>query len=158
MWVLQEQKTGFFSPVQLQCLTVLFNAMFPGNIEMKIPNAETAGAANFLDLLLARDQSVYDEIQEWRANYPGWLFALNVQSIELFKTELQFITTEQATQLIGKLEGDSLSNFSLEGIPLNQQVIFDTLRRHCIQGCFSDPRWGGNRDYIMWQAYGYQEN
>ena len=158
MWILQEQKTGFFSPSQLEQLSVLFNCLFPGNKGRKIPNAEEAGAVNFLDLLLARDQSVFDEIQKWKTNYPKWLSALNVQSYELFKCELQSLTPEQAAQLMEKLDNGTLVNFYFEGQPLDQRSIFDTLRRHCIQGCFSDQRWGGNRNNIMWQAYGYQED
>lgn len=29
------------------------------------------------------------------------------------------------------------------------------LRDHCIEGCFADPRWGGNRDGVMWRWFGY---
>ena len=158
MWILQEQKTGFFSPIQREQLSVLFKSIFPGNKEKKIPDAEEAGAVNFLDLLLARDQSVYYEIQKWKINYPQWLSALNVQSLELFKSELQSITQDQATLLIEKLEKGTLVNFNSEGQVLEQVPVFDSLRRHCIQGCFSDPRWGGNKNNIMWQAYGYQED
>jgi gluconate 2-dehydrogenase gamma chain len=33
--------------------------------------------------------------------------------------------------------------------------LFTTLRRHCIQGCFADPRWGGNKNKVMWRGIGY---
>jgi gluconate 2-dehydrogenase gamma chain len=158
MWILQEQKTGFFNQSQLLQLSVLFNCLFPGSKDRKIPNAEEAGAVNFLHLLLAREESVFDEILKWKTNYPKWLSCLNVQSLELFKSELQSLTSEQATLLMEKLEEAKLVNFNFEELPLDQKSVFDTLRRHCIQGCFSDIRWGGNTNNIMWQAYGYQED
>jgi hypothetical protein len=37
----------------------------------------------------------------------------------------------------------------------NQAQFFATLRSHCIEGCFADPRWGGNRENVIWQWYGY---
>jgi gluconate 2-dehydrogenase gamma chain len=52
----------------------------------------------------------------------------------------------------GRLTALSLKNNQIE---LNQQILFKTLLRHCLQGCFADPRWGGNKDKIMWRAFGY---
>lgn len=40
-------------------------------------------------------------------------------------------------------------------LDINQIVFFRTLLRHCLQGCFADPRWGGNKDKIIWRAMGY---
>ena len=28
------------------------------------------------------------------------------------------------------------------------------MRNHCIEGCFADPRWRGNRDAVMWRWLG----
>jgi hypothetical protein len=38
---------------------------------------------------------------------------------------------------------------------VDQRQLFALLRDHCIQGCFADPRWGGNRDAAMWRWFGY---
>jgi hypothetical protein len=40
---------------------------------------------------------------------------------------------------------------------VDQKRLFATLRGHCIEGCFSDPRWRGNRDGIVWRWIGYLE-
>ena len=46
----------------------------------------------------------------------------------------------------------TLKNDRLE---INQPMLFKTLWRHCLQGCLADPRWGGNKDKLMWRAIGY---
>ena len=52
----------------------------------------------------------------------------------------------------GRLTSLTLKNGQLE---INQPILFKTLWRHCLQGCLADPRWGGNKDKIMWRAIGY---
>ena len=37
---------------------------------------------------------------------------------------------------------------------LDQKRVFATMRNHCIEGCFADPRWRGNRDAVMWRWLG----
>ena len=36
-----------------------------------------------------------------------------------------------------------------------QKSFFLTLRGHAIEGCLADPRWGGNRDGVIWNWLGY---
>jgi hypothetical protein len=45
----------------------------------------------------------------------------------------------------------------LEGFvkEIDQKRLFATLRSHCIEGCFGDPRWGGNDGGAMWRWFGY---
>jgi hypothetical protein len=52
---------------------------------------------------------------------------------------------------------DKLSKSQLPGTPagFDQSGFFETLRNHCIEGCFADPRWGGNKDNRMWRWFGY---
>ena len=37
---------------------------------------------------------------------------------------------------------------------LDQKRLFTTMRNHCIEGCFADPRWRGNREAVMWRWLG----
>lgn len=157
MWILPEQTNGFFTDAQLEQVTVLFNALLPGDAAQQIPNAQQAGAVQFVHLLLARDATVYEEIPVWAALYAKALPALDAQAQQLFGHSLQQLTPAESTQLISLLEAKKLTNFQYDNAGIDQGFLFDTLRRHCIQGCFSDPRWGGNKDRIMWKWYGYQE-
>ncbi|MCX6316021.1 MAG: gluconate 2-dehydrogenase subunit 3 family protein [Bacteroidetes bacterium] len=157
MWILPEQTTGFLNDIQKAQLTVLYNAIMPGDAVRKVPNAAQAGAVTFTDLLLARDVSVFEDIPKWQVLYPKALQALDEQAQQLFSKSLQQLNTDEATTLIAKLETNALVNFVAGSEKIDQAVLFDTLRRHCIQGCFADNRWGANQNRVMWKWFGYQE-
>lgn len=157
MWMLPEQKEGFFNDTQKEQVIVLFNALQPGDLSRKIPNAEESGAVHYIDLLLKRDESVFEDIPKWKTLYPKVLQALEEQSVLLFSKSLKDLSADETTTLIAKLETITLVNFQASGEKLDQASVFDTLRRHCIQGCFADTRWGGNTNKMMWKWFGYQE-
>jgi gluconate 2-dehydrogenase gamma chain len=152
MWILSEQLEGFFSDQQQRRVAVLFNAIIPGDPLQGVPNAEEVGAVNFIHLLLARNASVYADIPEWQKRYVIALVELDYQSKILFQKSLENLSREEATFLIARLELGQLVGFSQS---LKQAETFDMLRRHCIQGCFCDPRWGGNTNGNMWKWFGY---
>jgi hypothetical protein len=154
MWNLPEQTTGLLTAVQKAQVKVLFNALQPGDANRHVPNAEQAGAISYIDLLLARDESVFADITKWKVLYPLALEELNKQTRILFSKNLEQLTADEATSLMQQLENNLLAGFSPS---IKQSELFDTLRRHCIQGCFCDPRWGGNTNGLMWKWYGYQE-
>ena len=154
MWILQEVQQGYFNDEQLAQITVLFNALQPGDQKRRIPNAERAGAANFLHLLLARDENTYFEIPAWKKLYTDSLPLVDAAVQKRFNKPLKQLTPEQATETIAALEANTLSEAAPE---LKQNTFFKTMLRHVVQGCFSDPRWGGNKDKVMWKWYGYQE-
>ncbi len=157
MWILPVQTTGFLDETQKAQLTVLLNAILPGDALKNVPDAAQSGAVNFIDLLLARDESVFADIPKWKALYPKALQALNEQTLQQFNKPITELSAEQATSIVAQLETGSLVNFVVNNEKLDQPSLFDTLRRHCIQGCFSDTRWGGNTNRAMWKWYGYQE-
>jgi gluconate 2-dehydrogenase gamma chain len=157
MWILPQQTNGFLDDTQKAQVSVLFNALQPGDAVRKIPNAEQAGAVNFIHLMLARDASVFEDIPKWKILYPKALQALEQQALQLFNKSLKDLLADEATALIGKLEIAALTNFQVNGEVLDQAGLFDTIRRHCIQGCFADTRWGGNTGRNMWKWFGYQE-
>lgn len=146
-------ETGFFTPVQFAQITVLFRALHPSDAARGIPGAEEAGAARFLDLLLSPDaRSGYDEVPSWRTKYPVWLAALDAASNARSGKPLAELDVVAMTEFLTALEGGKLDGVA------DQATIFKTLWRHCLQGCWSDPRWGGNRDRIMWRWLGYLED
>lgn len=155
MWTLPEQTEGFFNPDQKEQVTVLFNAIQPGDEQRKAPNAQQVGAVEYIDLLLARPISLFTEIAKWRDMYPPLLQALDQQALEQFKKNLQHLLPLECATLLAQLEQGKVTNFQYKNT--EQGALFDILRRHCIQGCFCDPRWGGNKGKIMWSWFGYLE-
>lgn len=155
MWTLAEQTKGFFNTEQKEQLTILFNALQPGDEKRKVPNAQQVGAVEYIDLLLERPISVFSEIEKWRLIYPPLLLALDHEALNQFKKNLHRLTIEEGTLLLTQLEQNKIVNFQYK--ESEQSELFDMLRRHCIQGCFCDPRWGGNTKKAMWSWYGYLE-
>src|SRR5688572_18309173 len=143
MWILPDVQNGYLNEEQLAQVTVLFNAIQPGDAKRRIPNAERAGAPNFLHLLLARDENIYFEIPAWKKLYTDSLPMVDAAVQKRFGKPLKQLTPEQASETIAALETNKLAEAAPE---LKQNTFFKTLLRHCVQGCFSDPRWGGNKD------------
>jgi hypothetical protein len=150
-WLSRPQK-GFLSDAEIASLNALFAGLLPADHARQIPGAVEAGAGTFVSQLLAMDPSVYVEIPAWQTLYRAALPALEGYARATFQKALTDLSEAELAQLIGGLEAATLT-----GLPagLEQKTLFTTLRRHCIQGCFADPRWGGNRDRIMWRAIGY---
>ena len=151
VWLLHPS-AGALNEKQLAALERLFDGILPGDRDRGIPSAREAAAATFVSQLLAMTHEVYVEIPVWQTLYPRMLVALDNYSNGKYGRPVDSLDDTSLVELLVGLEGGSL-----QGLPadLDQKIMFTTLRRHCIQGCFADPRWGGNRDRIMWRALGY---
>lgn len=145
---------SFLSPAELDGLAALFRAIQPSDPARGVPGADEAGAATFVGLLLARDPNgpirIHADLPKWRQSYSGWLSQFDTIAKARFGKPLASADTAEAGTLIRELEAGTLANF--QG---NQRAVFSTLWRHCLQGCWSDPRWGGNRERIMWRWLGH---
>lgn len=150
MWQYKAPQGRFFTDKEKQHLTAIFEALLPGGQDN--PGATDAGAADYLDQLLVMDESEYYEITDWRPLYKAGLAMLNAASVLRFKLALYQLNIRQMTDLLTALQAGGV-----EGFPdaAWQTKFFRVLRSHCIEGCFSDPRWGGNRNGLMWSWYGY---
>ncbi len=141
---------AFLSADQRAQATALFDALLPGSD--RAPGAIDAGAVDYLDSLLTRDPACYYEIQGWRDLYTRVLAALDDAARSANgRGGLADLRREEVTALLAKLQRGEL-----EGLPedLDQRRVFTTMRNHCIEGCFADPRWHGNRDAVMWRWLG----
>ncbi len=150
MWNYQESRATYLTPDERKQIGVLFEAILPGSATN--PGATDAAAADYLDRLLATDESEYYEIKNWKPLYRAGLAMLTGQAMAKYGRPIEQLKLEEATELL-----TSLSKGALTGFPSSKWQIdfFSALRNHCIEGCFSDPRWGGNRDGRMWGWYGY---
>ena len=142
----------FFNKDQYKTVDMLFSALIPTDFVRNIPGAKEAGAANYLDYLLGTGG--YYEIKDWKVNYPNWISTLDAYSKQKFGKPIHDLDLTDITSILELLES---GNCDIELTKDNQKKMFSTLWRHCIQGCFSDPKWGGNKDKIMWKWYGYLE-
>jgi gluconate 2-dehydrogenase gamma chain len=155
MWILTPPSERFFKdPQQRKQVEALFSVIVPG--DTLGPSATDVDAVEYLDRLLAMDEKTYYEIPAWKDLYTKALPALDQASAAINNGAT--ITQLSKDKLVDLL--DRLSKGQLSGFPagLDQKVFFETLRNHCIEGCFADPRWGGNKDGKMWRWFGYLQD
>jgi gluconate 2-dehydrogenase gamma chain len=149
---LQRPAKGYLTPAEIAQVDAIFSRILPADHARQIPGAVEAGASSFVSELLAMDAAVYWEIPNWRTLYRAALPALDDYARANFQAALVALTDDQMNSVIGGLEAGSLAGFSAA---IDQKLLFTTLRRHCIQGSFADPRWGGNKNNVMWRGIGY---
>jgi hypothetical protein len=153
MWEFHPPDGRFFSQEQRRQLGVLFEALLPGDDDS--PGAGDVDAVEYIDRLLAMEESTYYEIAAWKVLYRQALPALDGASAALHGGRgVAGLTPDEAAGLLAGLAEGTLPGV---GDGIDQKTVFATLRSHCIEGCFADPRWGGNRDGAMWRWYGYLE-
>lgn len=154
MWSLETPETGFFTPAEKAQVAALFREILPSDPIFGIPGAAEARAIEFLDLLLARPQSTYIEIPTWAALYRKTLPLLADASVARYGRTPDALSSTEIVELLQLLQAGLLPQ--VPGFePDLQRRFLDTLHRHCVQGCFADPRWGGNHNWVMWNWFGY---
>ena len=140
----------FFRPEQRRQLEVLLEAILPGTDDS--PGATDAAAAEMVDRLLGAEPPIYYEVPAWRALYLEALPAVDAACRARTGKPLAEAAPDQVTALV-----THLAVGKVEELPpsVDQRRLFGVLRSHCIEGCFADPRWGGNREALIWRWYGY---
>ena len=148
---------GFLTSAETAQIDRLMSRVLPEDRERQIPGAVTCGVSNYISLLLAKSEvTTFREIADWRKLYRDSLVALEQWSQATHNAALVDLNDAQIDALIRGLEQGNLTGFTSEAS--RQQTLFKTFLRHMQQGCFGDPRWGGNKDKIMWRALGYLQS
>jgi len=151
MWEMETPKTGFFTPDEKAQVTALFRQLVPSDPVRGIPGAHEAGAVDFLDRLLAMSQKTYVEIPDWQTMYRTLLPLAEAACRDRYGKGITELGDRETLEFLQHLQAGLLSSPT----PADQKKLFNALHRHCIQGCFADPRWGGNKDRVAWRWFGY---
>lgn len=132
------------------------------------PGALDAGVPVFIDRQLAGAWGAGAELYRsgpWQAGKPEQGYQLPFTPAELFRNALRAITEELRNSnrsSFGKLKAEDQDAYlrtlesksrDLGGVPSN--VFFDSLLEMTIEGFFSDPVYGGNKDMIGWKLIGF---
>jgi gluconate 2-dehydrogenase gamma chain len=85
---------------------------------------------------------------------PGELFHTCLRAIgrdlDANKTPFHQMPADNQDAYLKSLESGA---HDLDGVPSG--IFFDMLREMCVEGFFSDPVYGGNRDMVAWRMIGF---
>jgi gluconate 2-dehydrogenase gamma chain len=131
----------------------------PGGIE--------AGVPNYLDKQLAGAWGAGERLYlsgPWQPTRPGLGYQLPLTPGELFHTAVKAINAELSKsgqpfwEMSPKQQDDYLHKLEAGGIDLNgvpSDTFFTQLWGMTIEGFFSDPVYGGNKDMVAWKLIGF---
>jgi gluconate 2-dehydrogenase gamma chain len=108
------------------------------------PGALEAGAARYIDRALG------DALAGARAAYLAGFDALNAYARKAAGATFADLDAERQDAVLGDVERNVATGF----VP-SAAAFFDMVLGHTLEGTFSDPHYGGNRDFVGWQLIGY---
>lgn len=135
---------AFFTASEARTASAAMARIFPDD-ELG-PGAIAAGTVNYLDRALSGAEI---ELQDF---YRIALRRLDAVARTRFGADFASSTSDQQDELIGALAADAVPEF---GSAPTGPAFFAVLRSHTIEGMFSDPSHGGNRDLAGWKFLGY---
>jgi gluconate 2-dehydrogenase gamma chain len=155
----------FFTPEEAGFVEAAVDRLIPP--EPDWPGAREAGVPNYIDLQLAGPYGEGDRLflaGPLKPGTPSQGYQLGLTPAQVYKTSLGAIlrglreagaSFEQATRaeqdrFLQRLEAGEVD---LDGVP--SAIFFETLFANTIEGFFSDPAYGGNRDAVGWRMVGF---
>jgi gluconate 2-dehydrogenase gamma chain len=125
-----------------------------------------AGVPNYLDKQLGGAWGAGERLYRsgpWESGTPSQGYQLPFSPAELFHASLRAISRDlrRATPF-HEMPGDAQDAYlkslesgahDLDGVP--SDVFFDMLLKMTVEGFFSDPVYGGNRDMVAWRMIGF---
>ena len=129
------------------------------------PGAIEASAPNYIDKQLAGAWGAGERLYRsgpWQSGTPSQGYQLPFTPAELFRTALRAINHDLAQRPFAKMNPDEQDSYlkaleaggkDLGGVP--SDVFFAHLWQCTVEGFFSDPVYGGNRDMASWRMIGF---
>ncbi len=108
------------------------------------PGAHEARAVHYIDRGLTSAMAASREM------YATGLAALDAHAMEVGGTPFYRLPTSTQDAII-----DAMTRNAIPSFPMLNTGFFNTVRNHTIDGTFSDPYYGGNRDFVGWDMIGY---
>jgi gluconate 2-dehydrogenase gamma chain len=134
---------AFFNDEDAATVLAFAERLMPGAPGM--PGARDADVLNYIDLALA---GAYEDQQDF---YRRGLAQLEAFCQNNYKTSFVRLDAARQDAVISALEEGKAQGFTYP----TAQAFFTTLRTHTIEGMFSDPVYGGNKDFAGWKLVGF---
>jgi gluconate 2-dehydrogenase gamma chain len=155
----------FFNVAEVQFIESACERLIPA--DESGAGAIAAGVPNYLDKQLGGAWGAGERLYRsgpWVQGTPSQGYQLPFTPAELIRTALRAINTDLAKRgpMFSELSADAQDtylkslekdNHDLDGVP--SAVFFDMLLRMTVEGFFSDPVYGGNRDMVAWRMIGF---
>jgi len=155
----------FFKPEEALFIEAAVERLIPS--DETGPGAREAGVANYLDKQLGGAWGAGERLYRsgpWHQGEPTQGYQLPFTPAELFRHALRGIrndTTQRGTpfhKLSAQDQDTYLKNLQtgdmdLDGVPA--KVFFESLWALTLEGYFSDPVYGGNKDMVAWKMIGF---
>jgi gluconate 2-dehydrogenase gamma chain len=109
------------------------------------PGALDAGVVNYIDLALA---GAYADLQDF---YRRGIAQLDAYCRKTHNQAFAQLEAARQDEVIAALEQGKAPSFTFP----TAQAFFNTLRMHTMEGMFSDPIYGGNKDFAGWRLVGF---
>jgi gluconate 2-dehydrogenase gamma chain len=160
-----EAPPRFFNEPERRFLQAAVERLIPA--DEKWPGAAEADVVNYIDLQMAGQWGKGELLYRhgpFRKGTPSQGYQLEYTPAELFRRSMAAIHSHFSVH--GKsfdqlppaekdayLTGLEKGGIDLDGVPSN--TFFDFLLKHTVEGFFSDPIYGGNKNKISWKMIGF---
>jgi gluconate 2-dehydrogenase gamma chain len=156
----------FFRPDEARFIEAAVARLIPA--DQNGPGALEAGVPSFIDRQLGGAWGAGERLYRsgpWQPGLPGQGYQLPFTPAELFRNALRGIQDDlqgrrgtsfdklPGAEQDAYLESLQTGQQSLNGVPAS--TFFDSLLNLTIEGFFSDPIYGGNRDMVSWKMIGF---
>ena len=126
-------------------MRALMNRIIPSD---DFPNAWEAGVGNYLARQFERDLQVHLEI------YRLGLEALEAEALSVAGKGFGELDASVQDSILSHVEsGQVTASWSVDPVK-----FFRAVTEHVMEGYYSDPGNGGNRDSISWQMIGFERH
>lgn len=133
-----------------ETLTALESATLDAFASRIIPSDETGPGAHEARAVHYIDRALASAMSASREQYGVGLAALETYSIQTHGKSFHLLSESDQDAIIEAMTQNAIVGFA----PLTNG-FFNMVRTHTIDGTFSDPYYGGNRDFIGWDFLGY---
>ena len=134
----------FFFLDEADTVETLAGRIIPGDTED--PGAREAGVVYYIDRALAGPYF------GWQGAYREGVRTLNAYTNERYGKKLFELSETDQDAIVGALERGEVPGFGEADSSVN---FFTMVWSHTIEGMFSDPAYGGNRDAVGWRLIGF---
>jgi gluconate 2-dehydrogenase gamma chain len=139
-------RASALTPGQTAVLEALVERLVPADATG--PGAKEAGAAAYIERSLSG--GLAGGLTAAAPLYASSLAAVDAYAMSAYGAGFTALPPDKQDAVISDLESNKATGFTP-----NSSTFFAAVHEHTIQGMFSDPVYGGNKNYAGWNLLGY---